>query len=150
MADANFQDLLSQPVSEVSRPKPLPVGSYVFMISDFKFDESRQKKTKFVQFVLKPVMALDDVDQSELSESLGDKTLSDKEFKQDFYLTGDAIWRLDEFLLESVGTTADTPRMEQINEAKGQQVRGYISHQPSARDANMIYANISQFTKHED
>lgn len=149
MAEANFQDLLNQPVEEVKRPKPLPVGSYVFNIGDYKFDKSAKKQTDFVQFNLTPIQPLDDVDQSELSEALGEKTLSDKGQKVDFYLTGEAIYRLDEFLLDYVGTTKGNTRTEQIAEAKGMQVVGYISHSPSQRDANTIYANISQFSKYE-
>lgn len=149
MAEANFQDLLNQPVEEVKRPKPLPVGSYVFNIGDYKFDKSSKKQTDFVQFSLTPIQPLDDVDQSELSEALGEKTLSDKGQKVDFYLTGEAIYRLDEFLLDFVGTTKGNTRTEQIAEAKGMQVVGYISHSPSQRDANTIYANITQFSKYE-
>lgn len=149
MADANFQDLLNQPVEEVVRPKPLPVGTYVWTIGDYKFDKSTKKQTDFVQFTLTPSMPLDDVDQEELSAALGDKVLTDKGQKVDFYLTGDAIWRLDEFLLEHVGTEKGLTRAEQIASTKGMQVQGYVSHTPSNRDANTIYANISQFSKYE-
>jgi hypothetical protein len=149
MADANFQALLSQPVSEVERPKPLPAGSYVFTVTDFKFDKSAKKKTDFVRFELTPNQPMDDVDAEELKAALGDKTLTDKKMRSDYYITPDSMWRLDEFLLEQLGHEPGQERAEMIQASKGMQVVGMVSHRPSDRDENVVYAEISQFAKYE-
>lgn len=145
MAEADFQSLLDQPVTEVDRPKPQPIGTYVFNVADYEFGKSKQKQTDYVQFKLVPISAEEDVDQEELTEFLGDKSLSDKSFKQDYYLTKDAVWRLNEFLLDYLKIEPGVPLREMIEMAKGMQVRGVIGHSPSQRDANIVYANITQF-----
>lgn len=146
----DFQSLLDKPVTEVDRPKPQPEGTYVFNVADYKFDKSAKKKTDFVQFELVPVQAMEDVDQDQLTEFLGDKTLTDKKFKADYYLTDDAIWRLHEFLLDHLKMEKGPPLRELIEAAKGQQVLGVIGHSPSQRDENVVYANIVRFAAVEE
>lgn len=146
---SDFRSLLDQEVTEVERPKPLPAGNYVYNVGDYKFDKSRQKQTDFVQITLTPVMAQEDVDQEELAAALGDKSLSDKGTKVDFYLTPDAIWRLDEFLIEKLGISEPMSRTARLEQMAGKQVVGQLSHTPSARDANVIYANITAFAPYE-
>lgn len=144
----DFRQLLDVEVTEVERPKPLAAGNYVWNVGEYTLGESRQKKTPQVTFKLTPVEAQEDVDPEELAAALGEKSLSDFSKSVDFYLTPDAMWRLDEFLLEKVGVSPGS-RSAMMEAAVGRQVVGQISLQPSARDANVMYANLTAFAKHD-
>lgn len=146
---SDFRNLLDQEVTEVERPKPLPAGNYVMNVGEYKFDKSSKKQTDFVQFKLTPVEAQADVDADELSAALGEKQLSDFGRTVDFYMTPDAMWRLDEFLLDKLGCTPGTKRTAMLEEAVGKQVVAQVSLVPSQRDANVMYANITAFAKYE-
>jgi hypothetical protein len=146
---SDFRSLLDAPVNEIERPKPLPAGNYVWTVGEHKFDKSRQKQTDFVQIELTPVMAQEDVDAQELSAALGDKSLGDFKKKVDFYLTPDAIWRLQEFLIEKLGFEKGKTVSEMLGEMAGRQVVGQLSHQPSAKDENVIYSNLTAFAKYD-
>lgn len=142
--------MLDESVDEVVRPKPLPAGNYVFNVGEYKLGKSAKKGTDFVSITLTPVQPQEDVDADELSASLGDKTLADKSMKVDFYLTQDALWRLDEFLMEKLGLNEKgQSRSQRLEAMAGRQVVGQISHSPSARDENVVYANITAFAPYE-
>jgi hypothetical protein len=145
----DFRSLLDTEVTEVERPKPLVAGNYVWNVAEYKFDKSAKKKTDFVQFKLVPVMAQEDVDPAELALVLGDKSLSDFSKNVDFYLTKDAVWRLDEFLLEKLACEPGQSRTAMIESAIGRQVVGQISLTPSERDENVMYANLTAFAKYD-
>lgn len=145
----DFRSLLDTEVTEVERPKPLAAGNYVWNVGEYKFDKSAKKKTDFVQFKLTPVSAQEDVDQAELALALGEKSLSDFSKNVDFYLTKDAVWRLDEFLLEKLGCEPGQSRTAMIESAVGRQVVGQISLTPSDKDENVMYANLTAFAKYD-
>lgn len=90
----SFKDLLAKPAEAVEAPKPLPIGTYDFLIKSFAYGESSQKKTPYVRFACIPMSAHADVD-SELLTDYG--PINKREFNLDFYLTEDAIFRLKEF-----------------------------------------------------
>lgn len=148
---SDFRSMLDESIDEVVRPKPLPAGNYVFNVGDYKLDKSTKKQTDFVSINLTPVMPQDDVDADDLAASLGEKSLSDKTMKVDFYLTPDAMWRLDEFLLEKLQINEKgLSRSQRLEAMAGRQVVGQITHTPSARDENVVYANITAFAPYED
>ena len=72
-----FASVLDMPASDIERPKPLPVGSYVCVVQGQpRIDKSAKKQTEFVEYTLKLLEALDDVDADGL-EAVGgikDKT----------------------------------------------------------------------------
>lgn len=145
----DFRSLLDTEVTEVERPKPLAAGNYVWNVGEYKFGKSAKKQTDFVQFKLTPVSAQEDVDQAELALALGEKSLSDFSKNVDFYLTKDAVWRLDEFLLEKLGCEPGQSRTAMIESAVGRQVVGQISLTPSDKDENVMYANLTAFAKYD-
>lgn len=146
---SDFRALLDQEVTTVERPKPLPAGNYVFNVGEYEFGKSAKKGTDFVTIKLTPIMAQEDVDAEELATALGDKSLTDKGFKVDFYLTPDALWRLDEFLIEKLGMTEPMSRTARLEQLAGKQVVGQVSHTKSRNDENIIYANITAFAKYD-
>jgi hypothetical protein len=91
----NFsKTLLDEAVDHVERPKTIPTGSYIATVGQWETGESKQKKTPFVRFPLRFISALDDVDAEELEAAGG---CSGKQARIDFYVTEDAIYRLDAF-----------------------------------------------------
>ena len=154
MSDASFSDLLSKPVDSFKRPLPVPAGSYLATVGQFKLDKSKQKQTPYVQFPITPIQPLDDVSADELTaaqESWGEKSLRDKPFLSDFYLTPEAMWRLGEFLRDKLGIEANgRPTQELLAEAVGMQVMVMVTHTQSQKDPETVYANIQSFGKVEE
>ncbi len=146
----NFSSILDQAPTEIEKPKPLPVGSYIGLVDGIpQFDKSKIQKTDFVAFNLKPLQAKEDVDQTLLAEALKGKALAEKKLRPlTFYLTEDAVYRLDEFLFQhlEVGELGTLPRKQAISMAPGRQVGFTIRHEPS-QDGTQIYANIGSTFK---
>ncbi len=146
MANPNFSSILDRPASEVERPKPLPVGTYLTTIQGLpRYDKSSKKQTDFVEFSHQLVAAMDDVDPEEL-EAAGGLTLKDgtaKSIKNTYYLTEDAGWRLRKFL-EDCGF--DFEEIESMREAvestANREVYIQIRHEAS-QDGRSVYARIA-------
>lgn len=133
-----FASILSRRSGEAERPKPLPPGNYEFLITDYEFDESRRKKTPFVRFDCRPVSAHDDVEQDDLPTNWNEKTT-----RHTFYMTDDALYRLDEFLADVLGIELSGREYnETIPEAINQSFVGEITHSVPEGD-NPPYANIT-------
>lgn len=148
MSTPNFSSILDQPVNEIVKPKPMPVGSYIGIVDGIpRFDKSKVQKTDFVEFNIKPMQAQEDVDQTLLGEALNGKALAEKKLRPlAFYLTEDAVYRLDSFLFEHLGIEMGTSRKQAISQAPGKQVGFVIKHEPS-QDGTQIYANIASTFK---
>jgi hypothetical protein len=135
-----FSAILDKPFDEIDRPKPLPVGTYVCIVQGQpRFDKSARKGTDFVEFTLKPLAALDDVDADDLEAAGG---IAEKTIRHTFYLTEDAIYRLKEFLLDHLGIEADNAS-DAIPLTPGRQVLVSIKHQASD-DGTRVYANVAK------
>src|SRR5215471_6233271 len=67
----NFADILDIPSTDVSRPKPLPQGTYLCMVKgNYREDKSTKKGTEFSEYTLQILQAMDDVDEDALAEAL--------------------------------------------------------------------------------
>lgn len=143
MSSPNFSSILDQPVTEVVRPKPIPVGTYTCIVDGVpKFDKTKSADpTDVVEFTLKPVQAGPDVDQTALQEALNGKTLSDVKLRANFFITEAAVYRLDSFLFEHLGIDFGTSRKEAIASAPSRQVLATVVHAAS-KDGQAIYANV--------
>lgn len=141
MANANFESILDQQVDNVEKPKPLPVGSYTWILTGQpRFDKSTKKLTNFVEFQCQCQQALDDVDAAALADMGG---CQGKTRRLTFYLTDDAVYRLDEFLFEHLGLELGTSRKQAVAQAAGRSFVGTIRHQAS-EDGTRVYDNIAQ------
>lgn len=142
------QDILKAKPTEVERPKPLAVGTYQCMVKGHpEQGESTQKKTPFVRFLLQPMAVGDDVDKELLTEALTKKdgtvtALSDKTIRATYYITPDAIWRLQAFL-EHLGFELDGKQsMEQmIAESNGRQCLATLKH--TMNDDGSVFAELA-------
>ncbi len=141
----NFASILDEAPSEVERPKPLPVGTYLCRVQGTPiYDKTTKKGTDFVQFTLKPIAAEEDVDEDDL-EAVGG--LDNKTLRLKFYLTEDAKFRLDDFH-EHCGLDLSEPasRRTRNDEVINSEVRALVKHNPS-NDGQTVYAEIARTLK---
>ena len=152
--ETTFSRILDKPMSQTERPKPLPAGSYRTIITERpRFDKSSKKQTDFVEFILHPLEAGEDVDEDDLNAvlikadgSVG--VLKDKSIRATFYLTEDAEWRLKKFLID-LGLEEDLSYNEAIDAALNREVIAYIKHVPS-QDGSAVFAQLSGTAPVED
>ena len=149
-ATPNFSSILDEAPTEVNRPKALPTGTYIFVVGRWEEGKSSQKKTPFVKFSMRPIVAEADVDQDELTEALtgADGTVNDissKTMSLTFYTTPDAIYRLDEFH-EHCGLDISEPlsRKMRCDEVVNAQVRGYVAPRQSQDPDAPTFAEIKR------
>lgn len=93
----DFSHLLSKPSGEIEKPKPMPSGTYFGIIARHEFGVTTKNQTPYVRFHVNNLEAGPDIDPELLALSKID--LTKKEQRIDFYLTEDALYRLNEFLL---------------------------------------------------
>jgi hypothetical protein len=126
----DFNALLSKPAEEFRRPPSLPAGSYFGTITEYKFDQTREKQTPYVRFTFKNLEAGPDID----SDDLQGIDVAKRSMSTDFYITEDALFRLREFL-ESLGIPASGRTLtEMIPESVGMSVQLDIVAEMDRRD----------------
>jgi len=139
----NFASILDEAPTEINRPKPLPVGTYICVVQGQPtYDKSNKKGTPYVQFTLRPVAAEEDVDPEEL-EAMGG--MESKTLRATFYLTEDAVYRLDEFH-QHCGvdiSDASVSRRNRNENIVNAQVRAVVSHR-MAEDGSQVYAELKR------
>src|SRR5215471_5233957 len=139
----DFNELLDRDPTTFERPPTAPEGEYLCVIESKQYGQSSQKKTPFVEFRFKPSAPLESVPP----ELIADIDLTKVKFRDEFYLTPEAMFRLREFF-ETVDCVMETTR-ESIDAAVGQQVVVTIGHQASTRDPSRVFANVTQYLKAE-
>jgi hypothetical protein len=150
----NFESILDKPASQIDRPKPIPMGTYVTLIKGQPRHDNAKTGTEFYEFTHQILEAGKDVDEDDLTAALtkasGEVTpLRDKSLRQTFYITEDSLYRLQEFGehcgvdLEDVGSVR-----AMIAELPGKTVGVKVTHKPS--DSGVIYANITSTFKVEE
>lgn len=150
-----FESILDMPVSELTRPKPLPHGTYKTVVRGLpKIDKSTKKGTEYSEYTLQILEAYDDVDADALEECLtkgnGDvQRLQDRSLRLTFYHTPASGYRLGDFLTKDlqIDKVDDDGRerspRELMQEAPGRQVGVHVKHDPSP-DGETMYANIDK------
>ncbi len=93
----NFADLLNKPAGEAKKPPVLDAADYPGVIKTYEPGESSQKKTPFVRFNI-GLTGWPEGAEPQLKEDGTPIDLSTKSLRRDYFLTPDAMWRLDEFL----------------------------------------------------
>lgn len=140
----NWQSILDKKPEEATRPPPTPTGNYLAIVTKFSFEESKEKKTPYVQYIVKLVSPVADVDPTALAAAGGMEKIAAREFKLDYYMTDDAAWRHREFLEKTLKINfAGRGWMPCINEAANKQLTVHISHTPNKKNpTEPPYANI--------
>lgn len=142
MNQPNFASILDEAPTEIERPKPLPVGTYVCVVAGQPvYDKSSKKSTPFVQFTLRPIAAGEDVDADELAEMGG---FDGKTIRATYYLTEDAVFRLDEFHQHcGIDITNAASRRQRNEEVVNAQVNAVIRHRMS-EDGQQVFAELAR------
>lgn len=143
-----FTSILDRPSNSIEKPKPLPVGTYLFLTQgQYKQDKSTKKQTEYVEFSCKILQAGEDVDQEALDLALTNpntgekKALSEVIMKNTYYLTEASAWRLTQFLDHLVGEdSADQSVRQRLSLTPGRQFLGSVVHE---QQGESIFAKIN-------
>lgn len=137
----NFASILDESPTEVSAPQPAPQGTYVFVVGNPRYDKSSVKGTDFVEFPVRAIAAESDVDEAELEEAGGLDAIN---LRATFYLTEDAVYRLDEFHSHcGIDLEDGTSRRSRNDAVVNAEVRGFVKHEPS-KDGTRIFARFNR------
>ena len=123
----DFSALLRKPAGQAKKPPALPAGDFPGLIKSHEVGDSNKNKTPYVRFMVQltgwPADApaeWKDADGNTVQQA--DFDLSKRQMRRDFYLTDDALWRLDEFLRSCGVVLADdgsTPYEEALPQTVG-------------------------------
>ncbi len=146
--EVDFRALLQTQVEDAERPPTFPIGNYESIVTGHEMGKSAKKGTPFVRFHIKLISPTEDVDPELFAECGGIAKLTDrKAMHKDFYITGDALYRLREFLegpcqLSCSGRAFD----EVIPEATNISILSHIAHrQGEGTKSNETYMDLDDF-----
>ena len=139
---ANYADLLNVNADAIERPKPLPVGTYTLQAVKHEFGESSKKGTPYCQVYFRLMAPGSDVDTAMLS---GVKL--DREIRDSFYLTPDAMFRFKEFMEKCGITLTGAVLGDKVPEIDGKTIDAFMTQEPDKDDPKVIYNRIKSYTK---
>jgi len=151
----SFSSILDRAPSEIERPKPLPIGTYLCAVNGLYEDVvSSQKKTPGFKFKFSVLQAGEDVDQDKLNEWMQKKdgtsrTLADASLSTTYWDTPDAGSMLMDFLCDLGIMTRDAEGAYEYDgtgraamaETPGRQLLVFVKHRPS-KDGQMFFAEV--------
>lgn len=143
MSDTTFGSILDTPSNKVEKPKPCPVGTYLFLVKGQpRMDKSSKKGTEFVEFTLNFLQTGEDVDDDAVAAWLNGRPLNDMNIKHACYLTENSLWRLQKFIEDCGIEASDQTLRQQLGATAGCQVLGTIKHEPSD-DGTQLFARVA-------
>jgi len=141
ISSPSFQSILDESPTEVAPVKLLPPGSYVCVVGPPRYDKSSKKGTPFVEFILRPVAAGEDIDLDDLEEQGG---LDGKQIRATFYLTEDAVRRLDQFHEHcGLDLSDEMPRRVRNDAVVNSQVTAVVRHEQS-EDGTQTFTRLAR------
>lgn len=136
----DFSKILRKQATEIEKPKPLPIGSYVAVnqkLPDFK--GVGKNETPAAEFALVVLAPMDDVDPEHLA-AYGD--VKGKSVRHRMFLTEGTEYRTKEELVNAFGIEEAGKNLGQMfNETINKQVIVKIRHRPND-DGTDIYAEV--------
>lgn len=99
----DFTAWLSRPAGKAVRPPALPVENYPGKIQSYEYGDNNTNKTPYVRYQLSLTDWPDSIPEEkrffkDREGNLVPINLQRVRLRRDFFLTDDALWRLDEFL----------------------------------------------------
>ena len=139
---SQIKGVTEETTTGVHRLIQMPQGTYLCVVQGSPvYDKSTKKGTPYVEFTLRPIAAGEDIDETELDVSGG---FDNKILRATFYLTEDAIYRLDEFHSHCGIDLDDGESRRARNDAiMNAQVRVFVKHETST-DGTRIYARFNR------
>ena len=115
----SLEEILNKPSGEIRPPEAYPVGTYHCLVDGPPTPgKSSQKQTDFLQFKFRILSAMGDVN----AEKVVEQQVVGKTITNDFYISDENPWRLNGFLIDSLGidnNEGKKPLREMIAEAPG-------------------------------
>jgi hypothetical protein len=150
----NFTSILDKPAESLEAPKPIPVGSYLAMISGPEaYSKVGANQTDLVKWPVKLIQPQADVDVAQLNEALSlkdgtTKSLGDVKLTYDAFLTEASAFIVRDFLQNVLGIEAAGKSLRQmISEALGKQMIVTIKHGLTKGDNPRVFAQITDTAK---
>ena len=140
MSTPNFASILEEAPTEIIRPPVLPIGTYLCTVGQWEPGESSKKKTPFIKFPLKPIAAMEDVDEEALAEAGG---IDGRTLSTTFYITPDAVVMLDEFHA-NCGLDISQPLSRKLrnDEVVNSQVLAVVTHRVDEADPTRVFTEV--------
>lgn len=134
----DFGSLLRKPAFEAKKPELLPISpNYIGIVGKYELGESKSvNKTPFVRFMGNFISWPDDIDEGDRNCDISKRT-----WRRDFFLSEDALFRLDEFLRGMGIGEAGALYEDLIPQLIGQQVRINVSTRMDQK-TNEIFQDI--------
>jgi len=148
MAGPDFSTLLRKPAGEAKKPPALPpAADYQGIIKGYELGDQNKNKTPYVRFQVGLVGWPDSISAEDRQQDGKAIDLSKRPMRRDFYLTDDALWRLDEFLralgIDLTGRSYEETLPEATGKSVVVEVQQYINQQ-SGEIGNQIGALTAQ------
>lgn len=122
----DFSQLLKKPAGQAVKPPVLPPADYPGIVKRHEVGDNNKNKTPYVRFFMGITDWPDSVaaEDRQYATAEGSKPidLAKREQRRDFFLTDDALWRLDEFLRSCGIEPAGRPYEEVLPEVHGKLV----------------------------
>lgn len=154
MSDANFTSILDKPAELLEAPKPIPVGTYLAIISGpGVMDKVGANQTDIVKYPVKLMAPQADVDVAALNEALSMKdgttrTLGDIKLTWDMFLTEASAHIVRDTLRDKLGVDeAGRTLRQMLAEATGKQMYVSIKHGLTKGDNPRVFATIGDVAK---
>lgn len=136
-----FASILDESPTEVVFPPPLPVGTYLCVVGQPEPTPKSKAGNDGIKFPLRPIAALDDVDQEALAEIGG---LEGKMLNTTFWITPDSITFLDQFHENCGLDLGDRMSRKMRNqEIVNSQVLASVTHREN-EDHTRTYAEVKR------
>lgn len=125
----DFSSLLKKPAGEAKKPAALDAGNYEGIIKSFEIGDNNKNKTPYVRFHLGYTGWPNNEPQLDAGGKAID--LSKRAGRRDFYITDEALWRLDDLIsalgIDSVGRSYDEVLPETVGKSVIVEVQQYMN-----------------------
>lgn len=142
----NFTDVLSKPMSDIEKPKPYPVGTYLAMVQGQPEVKEIGNDTKYevIDFTMTIMQPQADVDTEALAAA---NYRQGRRMRHRMFATEENLWRIKQFLGDHLGIDVGGGTLRQaMAEAPGRQCLVTLRHRPS-QDGTQIYDEIASTAK---
>lgn len=143
---SDFADILERSVDEIEEPRAIPMGTWRFSVISGKLMKGKNVESggpvADALFTVKPVEALDDVNEVEL-EAFGDQLDGSRAYRKIGIWDRRNEWDVVRFL-NTLGyefEQGDTLG-ESITKAKGYEFVAYVKHADNPNDEDHPYVNL--------
>jgi hypothetical protein len=137
---------------EIKDVPPIPTGTYLALVAGpHEMIKSSRKGTPGIEFTLRLLQAMDDVDRDDLETHLGaaGRKLADITMKHTIWDSPYAAQALRDFVYDSLTIDEQLPIKQALSEAPGRNVLVSITHRPmqSADGMARLQAQINSTAK---